>query len=467
MRDVAPPSGGRARAATGWLASQRWTVFAIAGSLAIIGGFVRIGADWDWMVALGDHVRATGSVPDFVPFASADTSGWNNVPVLAELLSSLVHVMGDRAIVPLHLGVVALTLSVIASTARGRGASDAWAATVVGAVVIGSLPALVLVRAQTYSLALFALVIALVVSQARRPDRRIWWIVPLLVLWANLHGAALLGVCVVGAYLLLGRLASRPVESVAVGVASLLSLCLTPQLWRTPLYYASVFDNVSAQRGEGLWARPSLTAPFDVLMLVSAAFLLVAFLRSRRSLWEYAAVLGLCLATASAARHGVWLLFLLAVLGSARGHDGGDHAVPARRSFQVGSALALAALAMVVAVPVAASRGDAVLGAPPEVVAKVTEVAADGVVLAPAPLSETLAVAGVRLWATNPLDAFTHEDQAAYLDFLNGAAGARAAIEESDVVVAREGSSQAALLADDLGFEAQQCAVDWICFVRL
>lgn len=451
---------------TGWLASQRWTVFAIAGSLAMVAGFVRIGADWDWMVALGDHVRATDSVPDFVPYATADTSGWHNVPVLAELVSSVVRLLGDRAAVALHLGLVALTLSVIASAARARGASDGWAASVVGAVVLGSLPALVLVRAQTYSLLLFALLLALVVGQARRPDRRIWWVVPLVVVWANLHGAALLGVCVLGAYLLLARLRSRPGESVAVGVASLLSLCLTPQLWRTPAYYASVFDNVSAQRGEGLWARPSLSAPFDVLMLLAAAFLLVGFLRSRRRLWEYAAVLGLCLATASAARHGVWLLFVLAVLSAGRREGAGESLRGPARNTDARSAVALAALAMVVAVPVAALRGDGVLGASPDVVARVMEVAADGVVLAPAPLSESLASVGVRLWATNPLDAFTHEDQATYLDFLGGTSGARAAIDQSDVVVAREGSRQAALVADDPAFEPQPCAGDWICFVR-
>ena len=169
--------------------------------------------------------------------------------------------------------------------------------------------ALVIVRAQTYSLAMFAVLVALVMSQARRPDRRIWWVVPVVVLWANMHGAVLLGVCVLGAYLLFDRLRIRPWENVAVGSASLLAVCVTPQLWKTPNYYISVFNNVSAQRGEGLWARPSLSSPFDVLMLLVGAVMLVAVWRRRRGVWEYVALIGLCLATASAARHGVWLLY--------------------------------------------------------------------------------------------------------------------------------------------------------------
>ena len=37
---------------------------AVASSLAFVAFFVRIGGDWDWLVALGDHIRATGPVPD-------------------------------------------------------------------------------------------------------------------------------------------------------------------------------------------------------------------------------------------------------------------------------------------------------------------------------------------------------------------------------------------------------------------
>ena len=465
MTEALQPQLARDRATT-WFVTHRWTCVAITASLAFLATFARIGGDWDWMVALGDHVRATRQVPNSVPFAAADTSGWHNVPVLAELVSSVVHQAGPQLVVPLHLGLVALTLSILSSAARARGASDRWVAGVIGAVVLGSLPALVIVRAQTYSLALFALLLALVVGQARTPDRKIWWAVPLVAVWANLHGAALLGVCVLGAYLLLGRLRSRPGESVAVGIASLLALCVTPQLWRTPLYYASVFDNVSAQRGEGLWARPSLTSPFDVLMLVLVAALLVTMLRTRRPMWEYVAVIGLCFATASAARHGVWLLLVLAVISAGRREQETESRQPKVQTSRVRSTVALASIAMVVAVPVAALRGEAVLGAPPRVVAKVADVAADRVVLVPAPLSESLAVAGVRLWAGNPLDAFTHEDQAAYLDFLDGTSGARTAIERSDVVVAREGSPQAALVADDPAFVAQPCEGGWICFVR-
>lgn len=451
-----------------WLDEWRWTLVAGVLALALLAAFVRIGGDWDWLVAMGDHIASARSVPDSVPFASADSSGWRNVPVLAELLAAGLHAIGDRAAVVAHLVVVAATLAVLAAVARARGASDAYVGGALAALVVGSLATLGVVRAQTFSLLPFALLLALVARQARRPDRGIWWAVPLVVVWANLHGAALLGTCVLGAYLLLHRLPRRPLETIGVGVSALVGLCLTPQGWHTPQYYAEVFDNVSAQRAEGLWARPSLGEPFDVVMLLAAAGLLVVALRTRHALWEYVAVAGLAVATASAARHGVWLLVLLVVVGAARRDrpDEADDAPAGGRPAAVTSTLLIAGVAVLVALPVALLRGEAVLGARSEVVATVAEVAGDRVVLAQAPLSEALAVAGVRLWATNPLDAFGHDDQAAYLDFLDGRAGGRAAVEQADVVVVGQDSDPQALVVDDPAFVAQPCGGRWLCYVR-
>jgi hypothetical protein len=455
------------------VASWGWSVLACVAGTALLAVFVMIGGDWDWLVALGDHVRSTGTIPDSVPFAAADTAGWHNVPVLAELLASLMHAAGARTVVFVHLVAVAVSLAVLAAAARSRGARDAAVAAALGGLVLGSLAALGIVRAQTLSLVPFALVVALVVRQHRRPDRGVWWAVPLVAVWGNLHGAALLGTCVLGAYLLLDRLRIRPVETVAVGMASLAALCVTPQGWHTPSYYAQVFDNVSADRAEGLWARPSLSAPFDVLMLLAVAVLLVTMLRTRRPLWEYVAVAGLCLATASAARHGVWLLFLLVVLAPrpATGEQGPKPAgvAMAPRSLLAG-AVGCVAAALVVSLPLAAARGTSVLGAEPVVVDQVARVAGsvgdEAVVLAPSPLAEALAVAGVRLWAGNPLDAFRTPDQAAYLDFLDGRGSASRAVESSNVVVVREGSPPESVVADDPAFTPRDCGGDWLCYVR-
>ena len=99
-------------------------------------------------------------------------------------------------------------------------------------------------------------------------------------------------------------------------------------------------------------------------------------------------------------------------------------------------------------------------------VAEVASGTGDGVVLAPSPLSEALAVAGVTLWAGNPLDAFRTQDQAAFLDFVDGLPGGRAAIERADVVVVEQGSAAERLVAGEPGLRAVPCRLLWTCYVR-
>ena len=56
----------------------------------------------------------------------------------------------------------------------------------------------------------------------------------------------------------------------------------------------------------------------------------------------------------------------------------------------------------------------------PDLTASVKAVAQGRVVLADEPLVESLAAEGVRIWLSNPIDAFDQTDQAAYLDFVSG-----------------------------------------------
>ncbi len=76
------------------------------------------------------------------------------------------------------------------------------------------------------------------------------------------------------------------------------------------------------------------------------------------------------------------------------------------------------------------ARDRPVDATPPGLVAAVAEVAADRAVLAPEPLVERLAAEGLTVWLSNPIDAFSRADQAAYLDFLDGRAAWRARAAE-------------------------------------
>ncbi|MBM6400933.1 hypothetical protein [Phycicoccus sonneratiae] len=386
--------------------------------------FVVLGSDLLWVVALGDAVRATGAVPDGVPFVTAPQAGWHNPIVLAQVLLSVVDGLGTSALAALQLVLVAATLLVVLADGRRLGGGEGRGALVVSLVVVGAASAFAVTRLPSLSLVPFVLVVLLLRRQHDRPDRGLWWVVPLVLLWGNLHGAVLVGLAVLGVFLVLSPGGGPLVRRLGVGAGAALTLVLTSAGTGTPAYYLSALRNEAAARHTDLWARPDLGHPLDVAMLAAAALLLVLAVRGRMPLWEWVAVAGLAVGTASAARNGVWLVLFLA--GAAmrardRRPDADDATVPATRPGAARLVLpAVTALVVALAAGVVlAGRGSAAAAPGERFVPAVREVAQGRPVLAVEPLAETLARDGVRVWAANPVDAFPRAVQAAFLDFLH------------------------------------------------
>src|SRR5262249_44172980 len=195
---------------------------------------------------------------------------------------------------------------------RRSGAGELEGSFALLIAAIGSLPVLLVVRSQLFSVLLFPVLIALLRAESRAPTRRIWLLVPLVALWSNLHGAVLVGLAVAAAYLIFDRARSQPLVPGAVLLASAVAVCATPALVHTPEYYYGLLRNEAARRGEGLWAPLSLTSGFDLLLIATAVVLLVLALRARPGLWELVALAGLAVLTVKTARSGAWLLFVAA-----------------------------------------------------------------------------------------------------------------------------------------------------------
>ncbi|MBD3784015.1 MAG: hypothetical protein IE926_13885, partial [Micrococcales bacterium] len=169
----------------------------VAGAWVLgLAWFVVLGSDLLWVVALGDSIRATGSLPDGIPFATAPQAGWHNPIVLAELLLSLVDGLGVPALAALQLVVVALTLLVVLADGRRLGGGELRGALVVSLVVVGGSAAFAVTRLPSLSLVPFVLAVLVMRRQHDHPDRGAWWLVPLYLLWGNLHGAVLVGLAV-------------------------------------------------------------------------------------------------------------------------------------------------------------------------------------------------------------------------------------------------------------------------------
>jgi hypothetical protein len=288
------------------------------------------------------------------------------------------------------------------------------------------------IRSQLFSLALFPMLVLLLRSEARRPTRRIWLLVPLVALWSNLHGAVLVGLAVASAYLILERGRREPVVAVFVLVGCVLAVFATPALWRTGDYYAGVLRNEAARRGIGLWAPLSITSVLGIAFLVCALVIVAAALRSRPRVWEVVALVGLAVLTARASRGGVWLVFFAATpaaLGFGRGGA-------ARSRLALPAALVLVGLTVFGIV-----HGPRELGARDVVLHQALTDARGTPVLATDILAEQFALEGGRVWIGNPIDAFPRKDQRVYVDWLQGKPAGDSALGHAPrVVLVRPGS---------------------------
>ena len=405
----APPSRDRLAAASRRVGPLELAI-AIGAALVAVAG--TIGADSRWLEALGRIIVRRGSIPNDVPWATAPSDGWHNVPVLAELIfRGLTTVAGDRGLLVAQVVAVGASLAILAWDLRREGAEELGGALVLLIVALGSLSVFVVVRSQLFSVLLFAVLIALLRADARAPSRRIWLLVPLFALWSNLHGAVLVGLAVAATYFVFGRGRREPFLAAGIFVASALAICATPALQHTPDYYYGLLRNEAARRGEGLWAPISFTSGFDLLLVAAAIALLVLAVRARPPLWETIALIGLAVLTVKTARSGVWLLFVAAG--------------PAARSlhFERERPLRLAVPVLVTAMALAVfgvAHGPVSTGAGRQVLDEALRRAAGTPILAETVPAEQIAAAGGRVWLSNPLDAFSHRDQRLYLDWLAG-----------------------------------------------
>ena len=411
-----------------------------AAFTAIVG---TIGADSRWLAALGRIIVDRGEIPDGVPYASAPSAGWHNVPVMAELvLSGLTSAAGDRGLLVAQVVAVAAALAILAWDLRRGGADDLGGALVLLVVIVGALPALLVIRSQLFSVLFFPALVALLRAEAREPSGRVWLVLPLLALWSNLHGAVLVGLAVAGAYLVIERGRRQPLVAATVLGGSAIALCATPALENTPDYYVGVIHNEAAHRGVQLWAPLSLNSGFDLLLLAAAVPLVVLALRTRPKLWEVVALAALAVLTIRTARSGVWLLFFTAV--------------PAARALHFGSARSfrLAAPALALSAALAAfglGRGPLSTGAGGTLLDKALQRAHGTPILADGVLGEQVALAGGRVWMTNPLDAFSQRDQGLYLDWLAGQPDGDAALQRAPIVVFVLRDSDAAKRVEHIG----------------
>jgi hypothetical protein len=412
-------------------------------ALAAVAAFGVLGADYRWLVALGRSV-SLDHLPSSLPFAAAPSKGFVDAPALAELiLRGLYSLAGEHGLLAAQVLAVLVGFSALAFGLSRLGARAGAAALTTLIVGLGCLPLILVARNSLFSVLLFPLLFWLLERESQQPSARIWLALPLLVLWANLHGVVLVGYGALLAYLALSRLRRDPLTAIALSILGALALCATPALWRTPSYYQAVMGNEAAQRGIGLWAPLQLSG-LGWLLAFSALVLLALAAWARPSLWEASLLLVLAGATVHAARFGPWLVMLAAYPASralstlaARLRS---ESVPARATLL----LPVALLALIL---LGLLRGPAVMASDKPLAERAAR--SGQVVLADSVLSEQVALYGGRVWLSDPLDAFRLSDQRLYLDWLSGEASGRPAVSRAKLVLVQRGSLAARAASSD------------------
>jgi hypothetical protein len=182
-------------------------IFVIAWSfLTSEAGWLRLLMDGDagLHIRIGDWIREHGAAPTRDLFAfSVEPRAWYAFEWLSEVIFSAVHAAWALKGVTLLSGVVlAAVFTVLLLFCLWRGAHLLVALPLV-LLAVNAMNVHFYARPHIFTLLLLAAAAWIVERDRRRPDARLWLLVPATVLWANLHGGffvffAYLGLLIAG-----------------------------------------------------------------------------------------------------------------------------------------------------------------------------------------------------------------------------------------------------------------------------
>ena len=192
---------------------------------------------------------------------------WLGQAVFAELFR-----LGGLRLVLLVCGVAnVLALGAAVAAARRAGAS-ARVTAFVAVIAFASVSANP--RVQTLVFPLFVLLVVLISRDSRSPSRRVLLTLPLLVLWANVHGSVVLAAGLVSLYgLVLTLRRQRPVIAAALALAPWACALASPYATGLPGYYKLMLTTSPLQQFVVEWQPTHLrlvTLPFFALLALAA-----------------------------------------------------------------------------------------------------------------------------------------------------------------------------------------------------
>jgi MYXO-CTERM domain-containing protein len=287
--------------------------------LTVFGPSIVVGDTWLTLMA-GREVVDHGLPRTEEITVLGQGATWTDQQWLAQLAFYAAHELaGMRAVVVLDVALVAAALGLVAAAARTSGASSR-STFVVGLLAVLAGPWGWTIRAQSTALPLYAALLWLLVDAARSgPRRRTLLALPLLGVWANLHGSVVLGA---GLTVLLGitvLVRQRRFEPIPLALVVLAPLMVFASPYGTDLvayYDLMLVDAPFAEiLSEWQWSRPDgTTALFWLLALLGLALLAVRRCRQRQTLFELVVLAVTFAGAVQAVRGVIWFALAAAAI---------------------------------------------------------------------------------------------------------------------------------------------------------
>ncbi len=150
-------------------------------------------SDIHWHLASGKWMFEHGRILGHDPFSINGTKEWINVHWLFQLIVTALHAVGGFTLLTVMKSLLSVAITLAMVLALRKRVSPAWMIFCVVAMLLVS-SGRIRVRPEAFTLLFLMLVIILLESvRLGASTRRLWWLVPIMLLWVNMHGLYILG----------------------------------------------------------------------------------------------------------------------------------------------------------------------------------------------------------------------------------------------------------------------------------
>jgi hypothetical protein len=321
-----------------WTEARALFIVAVCAVIVLsLTGIPRHLSQDGWLALIAGRDIAAHGIPHHDYFTHmAYGVRWVDQQWLAQLVMyEIARVGGLQLLTVLYVLFTGAAFGGAVAAARKLGAEDLHVLMLLPVGAFFYLVTAVSIRTQGLAYPLFVATLWLLASEARSTvrSRRVYWVFPMLVVWANLHGSVTLGValaCVYGLTLLLtgirehGLRGARDGRAWAFVLLSPLALLATPYGTQIIHYYHVTLMNPEFGKLITEWEPVTsvgvLAVPLFLTFAITGVVVLRAHLRARSlrtqavQVFELGVLLVLAIGAFTAVRNITWFGLALVVL---------------------------------------------------------------------------------------------------------------------------------------------------------